>query len=224
MGKNSPKMLIPVLGKPLIYWTLKNLERCSSVQSLVVVVPPDQRELFWKKIRAWHFRKVSAVTDGGKERADSARNALRFVPYDCRWVGIHDGARPFVSPDLVRRCFESARKTGAAILAVPSKETIKIVRKNSLIEKTVPRSQCWSAQTPQVFRRDIAEKIHQFNGKPIKKFDSAFVTDDAFLAESFGFRVRIVPGSYENIKITTPEDLILAESILKKGGHRLWRT
>ena len=151
---------------------------------------------------------------------DSTRNALKAVPPECLWIGIHDGARSFVACGLVRKCFEAARKSGAAILAVPAKDTIKIARTSSNggsigIEKTVPRPLCWAAQTPQVFRRDIAEKIH--GSPPPSKNGRGFVfTDDASLAEAWGTQVAIVRGSYDNLKITTPEDLIWAETFLRR--------
>ena len=220
MGKKIPKMLIPVSGKPLIYWALRNLEECPSVHTIVLVVPPLHKKVFEKRVRQWRFRKVRAVVSGGKERTDSTRNALKAMPIECRWIGIHDGARAFVACELVRKCFEAAKKSGAAILAVPVKDTIKVARSRLKrgpiwIEETVPRRICWAAQTPQVFRRDIAEKIH--GNRPPLQYRRGFVfTDDASLAEAWGTKVAIVPGSYDNLKITTPEDLILAETFLKR--------
>lgn len=215
MGKKFPKMLIPVLGRPLLYWTLKNLEKCGAVHSIVVAVPADHRRVFETKIRRWRFKKIIAVVNGGREREDSTRNALRQVPKESRWIGIHDGARPAVSPALVKKCFESAKKYGSAILAVPCKDTIKMVGPDSCVEKTIPREACWAAQTPQVFHRKIAEKIHRINQRK-KKSASAIHTDDASLAEAFGFKVRLVRSSYENMKVTTPEDLAALEKILKR--------
>lgn len=227
MGRNIPKMLIPVMGQPLLYWALKNLERCSSVHAIVVAAPAGLRRSFESKVRAWRFKKVTAVVDGGKERTDSTRNALKAVPKDCGWIGIHDGARPFVSSALVRKCFDSARKSGAAILAVPCTDTVKVVRDSAKrsgrtgdpwIRETLPRGRCWCAQTPQVFRRDIADEIHGLSGTRAARNGSrrALYTDDASIAESMGFKVRIVPGSHENIKLTTPDHLVLARSILRK--------
>lgn len=211
MGKNIPKMLIPVNKKPLLYWTLKNLEKCNLLDTIILTVPPEYKKLFQKRIKSWHFKKILAVTEGGKERVDSTKNALKLIPQECELVGIHDGARPFVSSFLMKKCFDAAKKWGAAILAVPSKDTVKIVKKNGEILKTIPRDSCWSAQTPQIFKRKIAESIH-FKCKKKMNF-----TDDASIAELMGYPVKIVPGNYENLKITTPEDLILAEAILKRS-------
>lgn len=214
MGRGKPKMLLEVLGKPLLYWTLKNLDSCPNVHAIVAVVPPARRSGLEVQIRRWGFRKVCSVAGGGKERVDSARNGLLALPVEYGWVGIHDGARPFVSHRSIQMCFREARKTGAAILAVPSKETIKMARGNGMIQETVPRDRCWAAQTPQVFRREIAEKIHRFR----KGRERRACTDDAILAEKEGIQVKIVTGSYENIKITNPQDLFLAEKMLRSKG------
>ena len=203
MGGRTPKMFLTLLGRPIIHWTIHFLEKCSAVHSIVLVVPPGARQKF-------NSKKIHAVVPGGRERTDSARNAMRALPPGAEWVGIHDAARPFVTAGDVARGFQAAKDTGSAILAVPAKDTVKVSRAGSLkIEKTLPRERCWLAQTPQVFRRDIAEKIHA--SARSKRF-----TDDASIAESLGYSVRLVPGSYENMKITTPEDLILAEKILRK--------
>jgi 2-C-methyl-D-erythritol 4-phosphate cytidylyltransferase len=224
MGKDLPKMLLCVHGEPLIYWTLKSLDACRAFQSIVLVVPPRHRLAFERNLKNWRFRKPSAVVNGGRERTDSTRNALKALPENFRLVGIHDGARPFVDPFLVEKCFLEAEKFGSAILAVPCTDTVKLAGpsgkpggKNILIRKTFPRRLCWSAQTPQVFRRDIVEKMHRMN---LSKTKTVSYTDDASIAESLGFKVRIVPGSYENIKVTTPDDLAVAELILKRKGVR----
>jgi 2-C-methyl-D-erythritol 4-phosphate cytidylyltransferase len=138
---------------------------------------------------------------------------MRALPKGAEWVGIHDAARPFVTAEDVAGVFQAAQSTGSAILAVPAKDTIKVSKAGSFkINQTLPRERCWLAQTPQVFRRDIAEKIHA-------KARAKGFTDDASIAEFLGYSVRLVPGSYENIKITTPEDLVLAEKILRKRIH-----
>ncbi len=166
-------------------------------------------KMFQKKVSFSRYKKLCSVVRGGAERTDSARNALRALPKDSRWVGIHDAARAFVSAQNLKDVFQAAKKTGCAILAVPSKDTVKVAKGNSgVIQTTISRSLCWLAQTPQVFRRDIAERLHERRRGP--QF-----TDDASIAESLGYRVALVQGSYENIKVTTPEDLPLAEKILK---------
>lgn len=203
-------MFLPLSGKPLIRWSLEFLEKCAPIHAIIVAVPAGLKSSLEKKISSWGLKKVSAVVEGGKERTDSTKNAIRAIPGEARWVGIHDAARPFVTPALVRSVFEGARKTGCAILAVPSKDTVKLSDKaGSAVKKTIPRSRSWLAQTPQVFRADIAQKLHRGHR-------GASFTDDASIAESMGCSVTLIHGSYENIKITTPEDLVLAERILKK--------
>ncbi len=214
MGKPIPKMLLKLCGKPLLYWTLKNLEKCSAVGAIVLVVPRSCLKKFENLVRSYRAKKVVRIVEGGKERVDSTRNALPWIPQECEWIGIHDGARPFVSPQLVESCFKGAHSTGAAILALPSKDTVKLVDGNSKIIRTIPRSQVWAAQTPQVFRRDILNKM--YDSKKSLKGNNSLFTDDSLLAESLGISVRVIPGSDENIKITTPLDLLLAEAIIKK--------
>jgi 2-C-methyl-D-erythritol 4-phosphate cytidylyltransferase len=226
MGKTVPKMLLPVRGSPLIYWTLKNLDACRAFGSMVLVVPRPHRRSFERRLKTWRFKKLRAIVNGGRLRTDSTRNALRAIPRNFNLVGIHDGARPFVRPRLVEKCFREAQKFGAAILAVPCTDTVKLAgasgkkkKGNLLVKKTLPRPLCWLAQTPQVFRRSIVEKMHLGEGSKGSGGRSAH-TDDASIAESLGFNVRIVPGSYENIKVTTPDDLLVAELILKRKGVR----
>ena len=223
MGRSVPKMLIPVSGKPLLYWTLKNLEGCRAFGSIVLVVPPSHRGVFKAKLDRWRFRKVEAVVDGGKERTDSTRNAYRILSKNFECVGVHDAARPFVDRDLVDRCFSEAARHGSAVLAVPSKDTIKVARPSkkgsaALIQETISRQRCWAAQTPQVFRRDWAEKM--YSSRALDGKEKALFTDDASIAERLGLKARIVPGSYDNIKVTTPDDLVAAEAILKRGRFR----
>lgn len=215
MGKPIPKMLLKLCGKPLLYWTLKNLENCSAVGAIVLVAPHAYLKKFESLVRSCRAKKVVQIIEGGKERVDSTRNALPWIPQECEWIGIHDGARPFVAPQLMDACFKGAHFTGAAILALPAKDTVKLVGANNNIERTIPRSQVWLAQTPQVFSRDILNKMYPPK-KSLKKNDHSVFTDDSLLAESLGVSVRVIPGSDENIKITTPLDLLLGEAILKR--------
>lgn len=218
MGNLVPKMLLPLCGKPLLYWTLKNLEHCSAVGAIVLAAPNSHIKKFEDLVRQARAKKVVRVVEGGKERVDSTVNALPWLPPECEWVGVHDGARPFVSAKNIEDCFKGALYTGAAILALPVKETVKMVNRKGEIKKTIPRSELWTAQTPQVFRRDILTRMYNF--KRNKKIDHSHFTDDSLLAESLGVLVKIVPGSDKNIKITAPLDLVLAETIIKRGWAR----
>ncbi|OGR97477.1 MAG: 2-C-methyl-D-erythritol 4-phosphate cytidylyltransferase [Elusimicrobia bacterium RIFCSPLOWO2_01_FULL_64_13] len=221
MGGRRPKMLLRLEGKPLVYWALKNIENCPAVGTVVLAAPPGHEAAFRRNVKAWGYKKVRAVVSGGKGRTDSTRNALSALPAECRWVGIHDGARPFTDPDLIRRCFQAAKKSGAAILASACSDTLKLAAprgrertRRPRIEKTLPRERCWLAQTPQVFRKDLAMDMHR---KPRRS-----ATDDASIAESMGIPVEIVPGAADNIKITTPFDLPLARAVLA-ARRRQWR-
>lgn len=190
------------------------MEECPAIDSILVTAPKNYREVFEKKIKDWRFRKVIAVIEGGKERQDSTLAALEHLPESAKWVGIHDAARVLVGTALVKKCFDSAQKTGAAILAVPSKDTIKISDGKKTVQNTIPRSRCWAAQTPQVFHRTLLLRMVKYLQTNSSR--KALYTDDASIAEECGAKVILVPASYENIKITTPEDLILAEAILRE--------
>lgn len=178
-------------------------------QCLIVVAPEDQ-EMFRRRYQAnLAFMNVQ-IADGGKERFESVANALALVKEEAEFVAIHDAARPCVSSELIDTVFASAAKTGAAMLAVPVADTIKRADDKGLVKETVARQGLWLAQTPQVFRRDwlidAYAKRGQFGGK---------ITDDAQLIEAMGHPIYLVQGSTTNIKITAREDLTLAEAILK---------
>jgi 2-C-methyl-D-erythritol 4-phosphate cytidylyltransferase len=144
---------------------------------------------------------------GGARRQDSVRNGLDAL-VECDWVIVHDGARPAMDASLIERGLSMAKQHGAAIAAVPVKDTIKAVNGSMLVEKTLPRKQLWAVQTPQIFARDVLRRAHNEV--------SHDVTDDAAMVEAIGLPVAIFHGDYENIKVTTAEDVHLAESILRR--------
>jgi 2-C-methyl-D-erythritol 4-phosphate cytidylyltransferase len=156
-------------------------------------------------------RQVVSIVEGGSERQDSVYNGLKAIHNDCDIVLIHDGARPFVTHNIIEEGINIANKTGACIAAVPVKDTIKVASENMDVVNTPNREALWAVQTPQFFKYQLLmgayEKLQNSNLK---------ATDDAMLIEELGYPVKIINGSYENIKITTPEDLILGEGILKK--------
>ena len=157
------------------------------------------------------------VVPGGKERQDSVHNALKVVPEDAELVCIHDGARPLIQPALLQRCLDTAITHGAAIAAVPVKDTIKVVNGEGLVIDTPPRQTLWSVQTPQAFRRDWLQDAYKRAYQ-----DQYYATDDAALLERYGYTVRVVLGHYENIKVTTPEDLVLAAALLGRREDASW--
>ncbi len=178
------------------------------VGQVIVVVHPDDREMFKEKYSAATAMMGIEIAHGGNERWQSVQNALEKVKPNMEWVAIHDAARPCIAPQWVDSVFEGAEATGAAILATPIHGTIKRAGSKSTIEATVPRDHLWQAQTPQVFRKELLTKAFAQRGNLLP-------TDDAQLVEKTGVEVRLVLGSPLNVKITAKEDLRFAELALK---------
>jgi 2-C-methyl-D-erythritol 4-phosphate cytidylyltransferase len=161
-------------------------------------------------IDKFNFNKVKGVIAGGLERQQSAYNGLKSISQDCEIVLIHDGARPFVSQQTIIDCINGARIYGAVSAGMPSKDTIKLVDENDMVTLTPPRDRVWQTQTPQAFKRTLIIEAHE-----ITQNKGITATDDAMLVEMLGYPVKMVAGSYENIKITTPDDLSLGEQLIK---------
>ncbi len=204
----ADKILLPLRGKPLIAWSADVCQACDLISQMVIVLSRANFNSVEKLAveRGW---SKSRLCLGGAKRRDSVRQGLTLLEA-CQWVVIHDGARPFLTSELIRRGLEAARETGAAIAAVPAKDTVKLASADMVVCKTLPRDMIWLAQTPQVFHFDIIAGAHT------KVKDD--VTDDAELVEKLGYTVRLYMGSYSNIKVTTPEDFLLAEIIA--GEHK----
>ena len=215
MGGSIPKQFLSLGGEPLIVQSLRTLQAAPDVDQIVLAVPLADIEYCEKEIVSRHrFTKVSNVVEGGVERQDSVRHALAQVHPDTEIVLIHDAVRPFMTQGMIREVVAAARKEGAAIIALPMRDTVKQVRADGTIERTVDRAPLWLAQTPQAFRRDWIVAAHK------KAHDEGIrATDDAFLVEWSGHPVAVVEGSGENIKVTRPEDLVIGEAILaaRKG-------
>lgn len=201
------KILVPLGGKPLLCWSVEAFERCSLISNVVIITNEANLDTIRKITTEMGWQKVSQVRIGGARRQDSVLEGIRDLE-GSEFVAIHDGARPFLTPNLIRTGIEAAEITGAAIAAVPVKDTIKVVGENRIIESTPDRRGLWAAQTPQIFRLDIIRRAYQE--------EHGDVTDDASLLESSHFPVRIFEGSYFNIKVTTPEDLVFAEAIARQ--------
>jgi 2-C-methyl-D-erythritol 4-phosphate cytidylyltransferase len=193
-------------GKPLLAWVLGTLQQCNAVDEIVVVLSRDNLERGKKLQNESGWSKVAALCVGGARRQDSVKEGLTRLT-DCQWVVIHDGARPFLTPELVERGLDEARLSGAAIAAVPVKDTVKVATPDGFVRDTPRRDNLWAVQTPQVFRFDLINQAHD------QITDD--VSDDATMVERLGHRVKLYMGSYKNIKITTPDDLALAELILR---------
>ena len=213
MGGDVPKQFLELKGRPLIYYPLKCFEETPWISEIVLVTGEDTVSYVRDEIVArYGFQKVKQVIPGGKERYDSVYEGLKCIREGCDYVFIHDGARPLVDRGILERTLEAVLECGACVAAVPSKDTVKTASPDGFVEKTLDRSVLWNIQTPQVFDCDMIVKAHE----EIRKGDMAQVTDDAMIVETLGVsRVKLVMGSYDNIKITTPEDLPVAENILK---------
>jgi len=204
------KVLALLGGKPVISYVLDAFEECESISQIVVVVSKDNTEKCRELIAENKYAKPIEVCVGGKRRQDSVVAGLKQLD-KCGWVVIHDGARPLVTRELIERGLEVAQETGAAVAAVPVTDTVKIADDDQIVLETPPRQNLWAVQTPQVFRFDIISKAYQKA--------AGDVTDDASLVERLGHKVKLYMGSYDNIKITNPDDLILAGVLLKKNGN-----
>ena len=210
LGAAMEKALVPLAGRPLFTWGLEALERTPAIERIVVVGPVKRmKELLATSGLA--PRKIAAWCEGGRERQDSVARGLQLLPDDATLVAIHDCARALVTPELIARVVADAIQHGGAIAALPLADTLK---RGTLgvIEATVPRQGLWCAQTPQVFRREWIVAAHAAaSGK---------ATDDAALVESLGHRVHLTPGDPLNFKITTPQDLDLAEAWFTRTSAR----
>jgi 2-C-methyl-D-erythritol 4-phosphate cytidylyltransferase len=206
LGAGVDKALAPLAGRPLFLWSLETLERCDAIHGIVVVGPVRSLadRLAADGLAA---RKIAAWTEGGRERQQSVARGLAALPAECTHVAIHDAARALVGAAVVGRVVGDALTHGAAIAAVPLADTLKRTSLET-IETTVPRQGLWCAQTPQVFRRDWIVAAHAAA--------KAQATDDAALVESLGHPVRVTMGEALNFKITTPQDLALAEAWLSR--------
>jgi 2-C-methyl-D-erythritol 4-phosphate cytidylyltransferase len=210
MGGSVPKQYLSIGGEPLIVQSLRTLQAASVVGQIILAVPSADIEYCQQEIVLRHrFTKVTKVVAGGVERQDSVRHALAQVPSDTDIVLIHDAVRPFVTQRMIEEVVAASWKEGAAIIALPMRDTVKQVRTDGMIERTVDRTPLWLAQTPQAFRRDWIETAHR-NAHA----EGVRATDDAFLVEWLGYSVAVVEGSGENIKVTRPEDLVIGEAIL----------
>lgn len=201
------KIFAQLGGRPLLARMLDTFQECPAVNEIVLVLREENLERGRELVSSHGWSKVTAICPGGSRRQDSVKKGLDRLG-DCRWVVIHDGARPLIPPDLIERGLAEVKESGAAVAAVPVKDTIKRVSPDGFVQETPERDTLWAVQTPQIFLFDLIFRAHQEITED--------VSDDATMVERLGHRVRIYRGSYENIKVTTPEDLTLAEVILRR--------
>jgi 2-C-methyl-D-erythritol 4-phosphate cytidylyltransferase len=200
------KLFAPLAGRPLIAHTLMAFEVCRAVDRVVLVLAEENLERGRGLVASAGFDKV-AVCPGGPRRQDSVRLGLEVLP-ECRWVVVHDGARPLVTAALIEAGLAAAAETGAAIAAVPLADTLKEAAEDGLITRTLDRRNLWAAQTPQVFDCELLREAH--------RRAQGEATDDAALVEALGRRVKVFPGSPRNLKVTTAADLALAQALLDR--------
>ncbi len=216
LGTRVPKPFLPVCGVPLLIHTLRSLDHSPLLSTLVVVIAPERENLCRELLQAHGpFRRAIRLSHGGPQRQDSVRLGLTALDSGCEIVVIHDAARPFISPTIIANSIRVASQAGAALVAVPAADTLKRSDSNRTVVETLPRQEVWLAQTPQTFRVELIREAHQ---RALAK--AIRVTDDAALIEKFGGRVQIVPGERRNFKITTPDDLRLAETLLSDRVDR----
>ena len=205
------KPFFVVRKRPILVHTLSALSGSRRIDDIVVIVHKDDVDKCEKLVRRFGLKKVVKVASGGKTRFESVKRGLSCVPKETEIVVIHDGVRPFVDNKMISDSVDACARFGAAVCGVPVVSTVKSVSGDLTVMSTPDRSRLFLVQTPQVFMKETIEKAYRL---PMK--DKARITDDSMLVERMGHKVKIVSGSYRNIKVTTPEDIILAKALLKK--------
>lgn len=212
MNSDIPKQYMKLLGEPVLYYSLKAFEN-SEVDEIVLVVGKGDIQLCKELVKKYGFLKVCNIVEGGSERYYSVLNGLRAIS-DCEYVFIHDGARPCVTEEVIARCMLDVKKYAACVAAVPVKDTIKIADSDGFAQSTPDRSCLWQIQTPQCFEYNLVKNAYETMAADDERGN---ITDDAMVVEKYSNRkVKLTMGSYENIKITTPEDIYVAEIFLNK--------
>ncbi|MBQ6554237.1 MAG: 2-C-methyl-D-erythritol 4-phosphate cytidylyltransferase [Firmicutes bacterium] len=215
MGADIPKQFLELMGKPILSYTLEAFDLSNDIDEIIIVTNADNIPYVRDTI-ALPYKKVKAVISGGSERQYSVLNGLQAVSKNADIVLIHDGVRPFVGKDCIKNIIEETKIHGCCVLGMPVKDTIKICTEDGIVETTPQRSLLWQAQTPQAFKYDIIMEAHKK-----AQADGFLGTDDSMLTERFGYKTKMVSGSYENIKITTPEDLDIGLKILEKNNKSI---
>ena len=205
MGSDIPKQFLPIGGKPVLMRTLERFREYSPDLQIILVLPKAQQDYWQRLCQEYDFRVEYQLTDGGETRFHSVQHGLALIPDDAEGVvGVHDGVRPFPSIDVIRNCYETAREKKAVIPVIPVVETVRHLQGN--ISETVPRDEYRLVQTPQCFDIQLLKAANK------QAYNDSF-TDDASVVEAFGFNITLVEGNRENIKITTPYDLNIAEML-----------
>ena len=212
MHSKVQKQFLEIGQKPIVYYSLHCFQESPRIQEIILVTSKEMIPYCEKEIvEKYGFGKVTRIVEGGKERYDSVYAGLKACKdTDCVWI--HDGARPFITVEMVERGYQAVVKTGACVLGMPSKDTVKLADEEGYIKETPDRKIVWNVQTPQIFSYKLICTAYE----SIQQKDMSNVTDDAMVVEQeTGTRILLVEGSYQNIKITTPEDLAVAEAFLQ---------
>lgn len=221
MHSDVQKQYLLLRDKPVIYYALKTFQD-SFIDEIILVVGAEEESYCRSEIvEKFHFTKVKKIVEGGRERYHSVANGLRAIEDENGYVFIHDGARPFVTEEILRRTYEAVQKYHACVAGMPVKDTIKIVDENCFASQTPNRETVWQVQTPQVFTISLAKDAYNrlLAAEENLKEQGIRITDDAMIVETLlQHPVKLVEGSYENMKITTPEDLRIAEALLEREG------
>lgn len=211
MGSDINKQYLELNGKPVIAHTIAQFEQCHKVDEIIIVTGIDEVDYctqhIWKK---YGFLKIKSIVAGGKRRQDSVYNGLLGVSSKSQIVLIHDGARPLIKEEQINASIEGAIEVGACVVGVPVKDTIKICDDNQLIVQTPSRETLWAVQTPQTFQHSRILKAYQEGIK-----NNLQATDDAMMVEALGYPIKMIQGRYDNIKITTPEDLDIVKGMIR---------
>ncbi len=212
MHSKIQKQFLEIGGKPVLYYSLRCFQDSPLIDDIILVTREDALAYCRSEIvDRYGFTKVSRIVQGGKERYDSVYAGL-LACEDTDYVLIHDGARPFITEEILRRGMEGVKETGACVIGMPSKDTVKLSDAAGFVSETPDRKTVWTIQTPQIFSYNLIKSVHD----SIRRKDMSQITDDAMVVEQeSGTRIRLVEGSYMNLKITTPEDLNVAEIFLQ---------
>ena len=224
-GGQKGKTLHLLSGKPLLVWVLEAFQKCGRVDEILPVLKAEDRKAGWELVEHYGITKVKRIVTGGRERQDSVSHGLEALGEELSTVVIHDGARPLVECCLIERAVEGLEGYDGAVVGVPVKDTIKTAAPSSpgenvpeapevVVGETLDRTALWAIQTPQVFPLGRIREAHRR-----ARSEGFYGTDDAALVERYGGSVRIIMGSYRNIKVTTPEDILVAEALLKAGSQ-----
>lgn len=215
MGSDITKQRMEIDGMPVVARTILAFERCKSIKDIVIVAREDELGLYGKYAVEYGFKKIKRVVSGDSTRQKSVLGGFRAIDDRCDYVAIHDGARCLITPENIEKVLEAAQRYEAASAGCPAKDTVKICNSDGFVISTPQRSRTWYAQTPQIFKADLYRAAAFYALK--EGFEA---TDDNSLVEWLGARVKMVDCGYENIKITTPEDIHIVSSLLKQRGNK----